>query len=57
VWHAVFGYVGTLNDLTIWDNSFLLHSICDGSFEMLDFQFTIGGEEFDKISIAVCNNE
>jgi hypothetical protein len=53
VWHAVFGYAGTLNDLTIWDNSFLLHSICDGSFEMLDFQFTIGGEEFDKLWMLV----
>jgi hypothetical protein len=45
VWHAVFGYAGTLNDITFWDNSFLLHSICDGS--------TIGGEEFDKLWMLV----
>jgi hypothetical protein len=30
VWHAVFGYAGTLNDIIIWDNSFILHSICNG---------------------------
>jgi hypothetical protein len=21
-WHAIFGYAGTLNNITIWDNSF-----------------------------------
>jgi hypothetical protein len=30
VWHAGFGYAGTLNDIIIWDNSFMLHSICNG---------------------------
>jgi hypothetical protein len=53
VWYAVFGSAGTLNDITIWDNNFLLHSICDGSFEELDFPFTIGGEQFDKLWVLV----
>jgi len=52
-WHAVFGYAGTLNDLNIWDNSFLLKSICDGSFEEMDFPFMIGGEQFDKLWMLV----
>jgi len=42
-WHAVFGYCGTLNDITIWDNSLLLQAMCNGSFEESDFPFTIGG--------------
>jgi hypothetical protein len=53
VWHAVFGYAGTLNDITIQDNSFLLHSICDGSFEKYDFPFTIGGEQFEQLWMLV----
>jgi hypothetical protein len=53
VWHAVFGYAGTLNDITIRDNSFLLHSICDGSFEKYDFPFTIGGEQFEQLWMLV----
>jgi hypothetical protein len=52
-WHAIFGYAGTLNDLSIWDNSFLLSAMCDGSFHELDFQFTIGGETFDELWILV----
>jgi len=32
-WHAVFGYSRTLNDISVWDSSFLLHSLCDGSFQ------------------------
>lgn len=52
-WHAVFGYAGTLNDISIWDSSLLLQSFCDGSFENKDFPFTIGGEEFDKLYVLV----
>jgi hypothetical protein len=48
-WHAVFGYCGTLNDVTIQDSSFLLQAMCDGSFEHNDFPFTLGGEVFDKL--------
>ncbi len=52
-WHAIFGYAGTLNDLTVWDNSFLLKAICDGSFEEMDFPFTIAGEQFDQLYMLV----
>jgi hypothetical protein len=52
-WHAVFGYAGTLNDISIWDSSFLLQSLCDGSFSDLDFPFTIGGESFDQLWMLV----
>jgi hypothetical protein len=51
VWHANFGYAGTLHDIFIWNNSFLLHSIFDGSFEQLDFPFLINCEEFEKLWI------
>jgi hypothetical protein len=40
-WHAIFGYAGTLNNITIWDNRFLLKFICEGSFEQMDFPFII----------------
>lgn len=53
VWHAVFGYCGTLNDLTIWDSSLLLQAMCDGTFDEIDFQFTIGGEQFQKLWLLV----
>jgi len=39
VWHAVFGYCGTLSE--------------DGSFEQLDFSFSVGGESFDKLWMLV----
>ncbi len=53
VWHAVFGYCGTLNDITIWENSMLLQSICDGSFAENDFHFSIGGEMFGMLWMLV----
>jgi hypothetical protein len=46
VWHAVFGYRGTLNGITIWESSMLLQSICDGLFAENDFPFSIGGTCF-----------
>jgi hypothetical protein len=52
-WHAVFGYCGTLNDVTIWDNSLLLQAMCDGSFEDIDFPFNIGGEVFQQLWMLV----
>ncbi len=52
-WHAVFGYCGTLNDITIWDNSLLLQAMCDGSFEDIDFPFNIGGEVFQQLLMLV----
>jgi len=53
VWHAVFGYSGTLNDINIWDTSFLLRSLCNGSFSELDFPFPIGGEIFHELWMLV----
>jgi hypothetical protein len=38
-----------LNDLSIWDNTYLLQSLCDGSFSELDFSFTIGREVFHQL--------
>ena len=52
-WHAVFIYAGTLNDISIWDSSYLLQSLCDGSFSDLDFPFTIGGQSFDQLWMLV----
>jgi hypothetical protein len=53
VWHAVFGYCGTLKDLTIWDSSLLLQAMCDVTFDEIDFQFTIGGEQFQQLWLLV----
>lgn len=52
-WHAVFGYSGMVNDLSIWDSSFLLQSLCDGTFLDLDFSFHIGGEVFHHLWMLV----
>jgi hypothetical protein len=46
-------YCGTLNGITIWDNSLLLQSLLDESFEQLDFPFTVSGESFDKLWMLV----
>jgi hypothetical protein len=51
--HAVFGYCGTLNDITIWDNCLLLQAMCDGSFDELDFPFTIAGQLFHQLWLLV----
>jgi len=51
--HAVFGYCGMLNDISIWDSSYLLQSLCDGSFAELDFTFSIGGQVFDHLWMLV----
>ena len=48
-WHCVFGYVGTMNDINIWDSSMLHKALHDGTFEKNDFPFVIGGETFNKL--------
>jgi hypothetical protein len=53
VWHAVFGYCGILNDINIWDTSYLLQSLCDSTFSGLDFPFTICGEVFQSLFMLV----
>jgi hypothetical protein len=52
-WHAVFGYCGTLNYVIIWDNSLLLQAMCDGTFDDLDFPFSISGEDFQQLWMLV----
>jgi hypothetical protein len=48
-WHCVFGYVGTMNEINIWDSSMLHQSLHDGMFEINDLLFEIGGQLFDKL--------
>ncbi len=48
-WHCVFGYVGTMNDINIWDSNKLHKSLHDGSFELNDFSYVVGGETFDQL--------
>jgi hypothetical protein len=52
-WHCVFGYVGSMNDINIWDSSMLHKSLSDGSFEANDFTFEIGGKQFNKLWFLV----
>jgi len=61
VWHKVFGYCGTLNDTTIWDNSLLLQSLLDGSPLLIGFLLvtlinfvTSGRTDFDHFC---CSDE
>ena len=43
IWHASFGYAGTLNDINIWEQSPLLTSLLDGTFsKFVDFEFELG---------------
>ena len=37
IWHAAFGFPGTMNDINIWDRSPLLQSMLDGSHDEIDF--------------------
>lgn len=50
IWHAAFGFPGSMNDINIWDQSSLLKSFLDGSFSSeVDFQYEIGGCVFNKL--------
>jgi Plant transposon protein len=54
IWHASFGYAGTLNDINIWEQSPLLNAFTDGTFtKCIDFEFTIGNTKFDKVWLLV----
>ncbi len=39
-------YVGTRNNINIWDNSKLCQSLHDGTLERNDFSFEVGGKVF-----------
>lgn len=54
IWHASFGWAGTLNDLNIWEASEVYREFLDGTWaEMVDFPFTINGQEFTKLYVLV----
>ena len=50
IWHAAFGYAGSLNDINIWEQSPLLTSFVDGTFtRSVDFEFFINDRSFTKL--------
>jgi hypothetical protein len=51
--HFVFRYVGTMNDINIWDSSKLHQSLHDGTFEKNDFSFEVGSQVFNKLWFLV----
>ena len=54
IWHAKFGFPGTLNDINIWDQSSLLREFLDGTFtDDIDFEFQIGEKTFDQLYFLV----
>jgi hypothetical protein len=54
IWHASFGYAGSLNDINIWEQSPLLTSLLDGTFtKYVDFEFELGGKLFDQLWFLV----
>jgi hypothetical protein len=54
IWHTAFGFPGTLNDINIWDQSPLLRSFIDGSFQRdIDFDYVINGKSFGQLWLMV----
>jgi Plant transposon protein len=54
IWHAAFGFAGSVNGISIWDQSPLCSLFVDGSFsENVDFKFEINGKEFKKLWLLV----
>ena len=49
IWHAAFGFPGSLNDISILQNSPLYRAFVDGSFDSRDFPFEIGDQQFNKL--------
>jgi hypothetical protein len=49
IWHAAFGFAGSLNDINIWEQSPLLKMFVDGTFSKeVDFEFQIAGKVFHR---------
>ena len=48
-WHAVFGFVGSCNDINILDISPLHTHFLDGSHAGIDFDYSIGELEFNML--------
>jgi Plant transposon protein len=52
LWHASFGWAGTLNDLNIWEGSDLHRAFLDGTWsETVDFPFAINQQEFTNVLV------
>ena len=52
-WHSFFGPPGTVNGIDIWDKSPLLGSFLGRSFDANNFDFTVGGQTFNKLCFLV----
>jgi hypothetical protein len=53
-WHHSFGWPGSLNDINIWNRSYLLKAFLDGSFANdVDFEFQIGDGVFHCLWVMV----
>ena len=48
-WHSAFGFVGTLSDINIWDQSPLYESMIDGSYNKIDFPYVINDEHSEEL--------
>ena len=53
IWHSAFGFLGSLNDLNIWDRSSLFQSMLDRIHSSIDFQFKINGKTFNQLYYLV----
>ena len=53
IWHRVFGFPGTLNDINIFERSPLFQSMQDGSHSEIDFDFEVDGHTFQKLYYLV----
>ncbi len=49
IWQSVFGYLGSPNDINIWDWSPLYEPMLDGTHDKIDFSFEINGEHFSQL--------
>ena len=48
-WHSAFGFVGSCNNINILDVSPLYICFLDGSHAKIDFDYSIGEFEFNKL--------
>lgn len=53
IWYASLGYPGTLNDISIWNQSPLFKMMLDGKLEKVDFNLNVGNENFSKLFLSV----
>jgi len=53
IWYSIFSYVGSLNDINIWDQSPLYESMLKGTHGKIDFPLEINGEHFSQLYYLV----